>query len=299
MKKGFQGLLQSIGKTLVGQPINSSQAGGKGQLGAPMAGGIFSGIINQYSPSKWRSTDDMFQQLDKTLNSNVDSRNEVLKSQGFPYPEPGIPGFHEANNKRRGIVPSDGVQGIQGQSPFDRLTQPSPTPVPFQKTQEFNPVPQSLDQSVSDFLENTAFPVTRRYGIPDPITAGVFAAEGRLSGLGASRNNFYNINAHDSNPDRAFGYETPEDGVEAFAKFITGQFEHYPSEEHRQRFLNAFQQNQNDPVAMIEAIGQAGYAGNPSTWVQRKIEQDGVRPNVNSWAEFVRANPEWRYTYSQ
>lgn len=85
-----------------------------------------------------------------------------------------------------------------------------------------------LNMDVKKFLEEVVFPVTRAYQIHDAAAAGQFAAEGRLDGVGASLNNHFNVGFTDSKADSGDystvpKYDTPKAGVEAYARFITGQ----------------------------------------------------------------------------
>lgn len=166
---------------------------------------------------------------------------------------------------------------------------PTPTPTPQVKgasTMRFkNGKPASTQQDVMQFIETTVLPITREYGIPDAVAAGQFAAEGRLQGLGASRNNFFNLGAYDSNVDNAFDYKTPEDGVRAYADLIARKYPGVIGEK--------------DPVKAIQAVEKQGYAGDPKTWRQRKKEQDGVETPYRSYSDFVMNNPEWRQYYGQ
>ncbi len=139
-------------------------------------------------------------------------------------------------------------------------------------------------------FEEIAFPIFDKYNIPRSVGMGMYAAEGRGQGLGADRNNFYNIAAFDSNPDAAFRYDTPEEGIEAFARFISGQYDRYASPQHQQRFANAYGLR-DDPVAFVRALEQAGYAGDPKTYAQR------ANNNFDSYADFIMATPEWRSHY--
>lgn len=138
-----------------------------------------------------------------------------------------------------------------------------------------------------------ALPIFQQYGIPPQVGMGMWGAEGRNSGLGASRNNFFNLSAFDSNPNAATAYPTPQAGIEAFAKQITGQG-NYPSPKTQQLFLNAYNQYKQtqDPYTFMEGIQNAGYAGDPSTFQSRS---QGHWP---SYSYFTEHTPEWSQ-YSQ
>lgn len=143
---------------------------------------------------------------------------------------------------------------------------PTPTPV-----QELN--------SYQDF-ERVANPIFRKYDIPRPIGHGMYAGEGRLEGLGAKRNNFYNINAIDSDPNQAFDYKTPAEGIEAYAKLMSGKYElgAKGSGKFDTRYLPAYELRK-DPVAMMKKIQELGYASRPD------------------YADFIMSTPEWKSYY--
>lgn len=134
----------------------------------------------------------------------------------------------------------------------------------------------------SQRFASMAQPIAEQYGIPMAVLMGQFAAEGRWKGLGANRNNFFNINAVDENPNQASQYETPQAGIEAYAKLLADPtFRYAPAMQLR-----------NDPVAMLKAIEQAGYAGDPTTYDRRS-------PNgYASYSDFVMNTPEWKYYMS-
>ena len=163
---------------------------------------------------------------------------------------------------------------------------PKKTPTPEPGQRGYTPATGPVLEDVDKFIEGTVLPVTRKYGIPDAVAAAQFAAEGRnVGGLGSSRNNYFNLGAVDSNPDQAFGFDTPEAGVEAYAKFISGEGS-YPSEEHKKRFEKAYQYR-NDPRKMLKEIENAGYAGDPKTYSQRAAN------DFRSYADFAMSTPEW------
>lgn len=135
--------------------------------------------------------------------------------------------------------------------------------------------PANVANEVKSFLETTVLPITRKYGIPDAVAAGMYAAEGRGKGLGARRNNFFNINAIDENPNAANAYETPEAGVEAFAKLLS------------EKYAEALKQGSVDEI--LNAIEGGNYAGNPQTYAER------ANNGFSSYAEFIRSTPEYRF----
>lgn len=143
--------------------------------------------------------------------------------------------------------------------------QPTPTPTPEvlgAQTQE----PRSLEELIID--------VMNRNKIPAPVGLGIAHAEGGRIG----DNNPFNINATDSNPGGATDYATPEAGVQGFADLIN----------KNPRYQKATQLR-DDPDAMLRAIQDAGYAGDPQTWRQRSIDTGGAGKTYPTWADFIKA----------
>jgi len=174
-----------------------------------------------------------------------------------------------------------------------QLPIPSPTNRPLKQVlglqaQAEEAQPTAIDGAVESFLNKNVFPVTDRYGIPRAVAAGQFAAEGRMSGLGADRNNYYNIAAFDSNPDAAVRYNSPQEGVEAYAKFVTGNADNYASPQVKQKFIEAAKRMSN-PEQYIRGIEQAGYAGDPNTYQKR------AKNGQKSYESFIESTPEYQY----
>lgn len=123
-------------------------------------------------------------------------------------------------------------------------------------------------------FEELALEVLERNQIPPAVGLGIAQAEGGRIGS----NNVYNINATDSNPEGANHYPDPEAGIQAFADLIA----------KNPRYQRAFQMRDN-PDAMIEAIQDAGYAGDPRTWKQRSMSTGGAGKTFDEWADFVKS----------
>lgn len=170
---------------------------------------------------------------------------------------------------KAGFVP-DNNGGYTSPSKIEKLKKPDISPK--QKT-----VGRPPDQDVKTFLENVVLPITNQYGIPSAVAAGQLAAEGRLRGLGWSRNNPYNIGAFDNNLDNTYQYPTVEKGIEAYAKLLSSD----------PRYSQAYGLRQ-DPLKMLEAIQNAGYAGDPKTYQER------AENNYPSYSSFIKNTPEWR-----
>lgn len=114
-------------------------------------------------------------------------------------------------------------------------------------------------------MEDVIKTVAKEFKIPMAVAYGQYAAEGRDKGMGASRNNFYNVQAYDGKENQMPSFKTPEEGVRAWATVIAKD----------PRYAAAMKLN-SDPVAMIQAIHQAGYATRPD------------------YASFVKSTPEFQ-----
>jgi hypothetical protein len=158
------------------------------------------------------------------------------------------------------------AQESQSQLPpqYQALIHPSPTPSPKPMLDRVASPGPAISPIPDDFRA-IADPIFQKYGIPPAVGYGQFGAEGRLKGLGASRNNPYNLGAYDSSIGSAFSYPSLEKGVEAYAKLLSGKYElgHIGSGRFDKRYIPAYEVR-NDPRAMIEAIARIGYASNPN-----------------------------------
>ena len=124
----------------------------------------------------------------------------------------------------------------------------------------------NVANSVLSFLTNKVLPITRKWNIPDAVAAGQFAGEGRLEGLGAALNNFYNYMAYDGREQSMPSFPTPEAGVEAYARLISSDPRYQEAMKHT-----------NNPVKMLQLIHKAGYASRPD------------------YTDFIMSTPEWQY----
>jgi len=197
---------------------------------------------------------------------------------GATVPDP-QPQVSKDREKTRNYAKSQGIN-IQGGSPSleqiiefaNRSKQPTPTPQP-------QVLGATNAPSLDSYFQENVFPTTREAGFPDKVSTGMFAAESRdLNGLGARRNNPYNIGAYDSNPDNAFDYESPQAGVQAFVDLLMND----------PRYIQAMELK-DDPMGMLQAIQNANYAGDPATYGERADN------GYNSYSDFVSNTPEWRY----
>jgi flagellum-specific peptidoglycan hydrolase FlgJ len=178
--------------------------------------------------------------------------------------------------------PAGQVAGLNTAAPTP-TNMPTPTamPTPTMTPPAFPNTTQYSDES-QRFLEDVILPITRQYGIPDAVAAGQFGAEGRLGGKYAGRNNYFNIHAYDSNSDSAYSYDTPEAGIEAYARLL--------SEDPKNLGYDDAIKLSDALQAMI-AIQNAGYAGDPATYTQR------AKNNYPSYSAFIQDTPEWKKYY--
>ena len=168
----------------------------------------------------------------------------------------------------------------------------SPTAVPTQvptvaPTAGVAPTASPTQPDTSDGYvvpPNPVGEILAKYHIPDPIFYGMRQAEGGNIG----KNNPMNLGAPDSAPQNAFNYDSPEAGIEAFARLIATD----------PRYAKAIALN-NNPKAMLEEIVRAGYAGDPSTWKQRSIEQGGAGKYFDTYQDFVMSLDGWRDYYDE
>lgn len=198
-------------------------------------------------------------------------------NQGMKYKH-----FNNQKDYQDAINVFQNMTGIQRPQQQQQVKQPSNQVVGQIQKVKFTPQnnqPANIKPEVKQFLEEMVFPITRQAGIPDAVAAGQFAAEGRFSGLGANRNNFYNINAVDSNPNLAHRYDSAQAGVEAYADLL------------KRKYSAAL--SQQSPEAMLAMIQELGYAGDPSTYSQRADN------GYASYADFIKNVPEYRYYLNQ
>jgi hypothetical protein len=137
---------------------------------------------------------------------------------------------------------------------------PSPTPIPGLG------IPNKTEES-DIFLDTVVIPMAERYGVHPAIAAGQFALEGRLAGIGAKRNNFFNIGNSDSKVAEALKtgdysklpkYDSPEAGTERYMDFITGNAEdsmYSNGIEQKKMFKRNWQKNRNNPELFLKNIG--------------------------------------------
>ena len=131
------------------------------------------------------------------------------------------------------------------------------------------------------------------YGIPwEAVMAqGILESAAGTSYFATDRNNYFGINAVDSDPNKAYGYATPEKGWEGYYQFIQ------KNSNYRQN--GAFSGDAvTDPYAYIKAIKAVGYATAPNyvsavSNVIKGVENYANSKNWKSSAELAKEFPEW------
>lgn len=120
--------------------------------------------------------------------------------------------------------------------------------------------PTQTAASWGDFV-NTAKDIAAKEGFPLSVLLGQAALE---SGRGTSqfakdRNNYFGYQAYDNNPNAAASFSTPAQGIQAYINLIKND----------PRYAQAWN-NRDNPVKMVQAIKQAGYASDPQ-YIQKVI----------------------------
>ena len=131
------------------------------------------------------------------------------------------------------------------------------------------------------------------YGIPweAVIAQGILESASGTSRFAVERNNFFGLNAVDSNPDLAYSYKTPAEGWEGYYKFIQGN--------PRYRKNGVFSGDAvTNPYAYITVLKAAGYASDPN-YIKKvsdfiaAIEALSKDRGWESSAELAKKYPEW------
>jgi len=168
-------------------------------------------------------------------------------------------------------------------------------------------VPRRVDQTVNSVLggdsepdelselESRTMETFKKYNIPLRLAYGVASAEGGKIG----DNNFTNLGAVDSDPNKAIDFKSIEEAATASARLLSGTADttfYGNGAPGKQQFADAYALR-DDPEAMIQAVYQAGFAGEPKTWKQRSIDskpRPGAGIYYDHWDEFVKDTPGWK-----
>lgn len=138
-------------------------------------------------------------------------------------------------------------------------------------------------------MEKATMETFKQYGIPWQVAYGIAGGEnGHI--------NHFNLGAVDSNPNAAVPFASALHEATAAARFLSGQADtsfYGNKAAGKQAFLNAYSKRQ-DPAAMLQAVRDAGYAGDPVTWKQRSIDAGGAGRDFDTWDSFIKATPAWK-----
>lgn len=217
------------------------------------------------------------QQDADTYQKVVEARQ--LQAMGQIHDDP-----RNNNSIYKGLISGNSpgvVLAAKTSRPTKRLVNPTATPTPsptFMPTA--TPAPTSF--------EAMAMPILQKYGIPPEVAFGMRDAEGGKIGA----NNVYNIGAVDSKPTAAANYVSPQEGVEAYAKLLSGKYQ-LANGQFDTRYLPAYELRSN-PVAMLRKIVELGYAGDPATWKQRSMATGGAGQYYDNYRDFVMDTPGWK-----
>lgn len=115
----------------------------------------------------------------------------------------------------------------------------------------------ALQSEFVDKYHTIAIQLSSEYGIPwEAVMAqGILESASGTSKFARERNNFFGINAVDSDPNKATSYSTPQEGWKGYYEFIKNN--------SRYAAAGAFNYK-NDPYGYIQAIKNAGYATDPN-----------------------------------
>lgn len=140
--------------------------------------------------------------------------------------------------------------------------------------------PVKRNMPIMTEYEKKVLPTYEKYGLPPAGMFGIAQAEG-------GKINRFNLGAHDSNPKDAMRFGSDEAEATAAAELI----------KNNPRYKNAYN-NRHDPKKFVEAIRDAGYAGDPKTWKARSIASGGAGQTYDSWSDFVqdvKSYKKWLY----
>lgn len=137
----------------------------------------------------------------------------------------------------------------------------------------------SLQSAFVDTYHEIAIQLSSEYGIPwEAVMAqGILESASGTTKYARERNNFFGLNAVDSNPDLAYSYPSPQAGWRGYYEFIKSN--------PRYTLAGAFNYP-NDPYGYIVAIKSAGYATDPDyvPKVSRLIKAIHNRATEKNWS---------------
>lgn len=144
----------------------------------------------------------------------------------------------------------------------------------------------SIQSAFVDQYHNIAVQLSSEYGIPwEAVMAqGILESDSGTSNFARNRNNFFGINAVDSNPDNATYFSSPAEGWQGYYQFIKNN--------PRYRAAGAFNYP-DDPYGYIAAIKSAGYATDPNyvAKVSSLIKAVQNRAEEKNWSSSTITDP--------
>lgn len=144
---------------------------------------------------------------------------------------------------------------------------------------ETTPGLSALQAAFVDQYHSIAIALSAEYGIPwEAVMAqGILESASGTSKFARERNNFFGINAVDSDPNKATKFSSPLEGWRGYYEFI----------KNNSRYTKAGAFNySNDPYGYIQAIKNAGYATDPNyvPKVSKLIKAVQYRATVKGWS---------------
>lgn len=130
-------------------------------------------------------------------------------------------------------------------------------------------------------FQQAAQKVSNETGFPLSVMLGQAALEtGRgTSSDSQSRNNWFGTGAYDSDPNKAFTFDSPEDSIRYYVNNIT-------------KLVPNWKQMVNDPASIVQGIKNAGYASDPQ-YVQKVLGTQEFQQNGGTVpANFKNVNPQ-------
>jgi len=234
-------------------------------IGQHFSKGKASVLTNILSGKKWNQNTSFG--IQSPLANNPKMPKEVKPKASFSLPNPFAPKPYKYTFPKK----------VEAQAPT------------VAKTPTITPAATPMVTPQTDSFEARTLPTFDKYKIPREVAYGIAAAEnGKI--------NKFNIGAVDSNPQNAVKYQDVESAATSAAKLLSGTAEdtfYGNGAKGKEAFRKAYMMK-GDPIAMLKAIQDAGYAGDPKTWKARSIATGGAGKHFNSWSEFVRQTPAYK-----
>lgn len=172
---------------------------------------------------------------------------------------------------------------------FPTMT-PNPSPTPIQGLHS-----TTQNKDTDNFLSSVIYPLSKELGVHPSVSAGQYGMEGRLGGVGAERNNFYNLGITDQMVNskdytNAPKFDSPEEGVKAYLRYITGQAtdSFYANgidgsktgKLGKKQFQELYKKYKDNPEAFLKAIGPT-YSSSGDLYAQNVMNVPEYRDYLN------------------